>query len=46
MTQCKEFRTFKELGEWVELQFMALSGAEGIQGIEAVGRFVGLRCGD
>ncbi len=23
MTQCRGFRTFKERGEWVELQFMA-----------------------
>ena len=31
MTQCKGFRTFKERGEWVELQFMARAVRNGFK---------------
>jgi len=31
MTQCKGFRTFKERGEWVELQFMARAVRKGFR---------------
>src|SRR5258708_16633737 len=31
MTQCKGFRTFKEGGEWVELQFMARGVRKGFK---------------
>jgi hypothetical protein len=31
MTQCKGFRTFKERGEWVELQFMARAVRKGFK---------------
>jgi hypothetical protein len=31
MTQCKGFRTFKERGEWVELQSMACAVRKGFK---------------
>ena len=31
MTQCKGFKTFKERGEWVELQFMARAVRNGFK---------------
>ena len=31
MTYCKGFRTYKERGEWVELQFMARAVREGFK---------------
>ncbi len=31
MAKCKEFRTFKERGEWVELKFMAKAAEQGLQ---------------
>jgi PD-(D/E)XK endonuclease len=49
MTQCKGFRTFKERGEWVELQFMARAVGKGFKVSKPWGDSsaydVGVECG-
>lgn len=46
MTQCEGVQDIQGAGRVGGVAVYGVCGAEGIQGIEAVGRFVGLRCGD
>jgi hypothetical protein len=46
MKYWERFKSFKERGEWVELQFMAEAAAAAVRGLQALGRDQSLRCRD